>query len=148
MVILPAPVAPPPLPLSPAELARARQYLYGGLLGGTLAQVWTLALLAFAYYGGLAARCADLVPAPRRGLRAAAVTLGVFAFVLVGSLPWDLYLDFYRERAYGFEHLGLAAWLGQWAVSVLVYLAAGLVVAPIAYAWLRRRPRRHSPRPH
>ncbi len=138
MAPLPTPVAP----LSAAELARARQYLYGGLLEGSLAQLWTLALLAFAYYGGLSPRLADWAGAHRGrwapALATAAVTAGVFAFVLAGGLPWDLYLGFFRERAYGFEHLTLAAWLGEWAVSALVYLAAGLVVTAIVYRWLRK----------
>jgi STE24 endopeptidase len=137
--MLPTPVA---LPLSPAELARARQYLYGGLLWGTLAQIWTLALLAFAYYGGWAARCARAVRGARPALRTAAVSVGVFAFVLALSLPWDLYLDYFRERAFGFERLSPAGWFGQWGVSALVYVIAGLIVAELVYGWLRRPPRR------
>jgi STE24 endopeptidase len=138
MVFVPTPVAPPLLSLSPAQLARARQYLYGGLLWGTLAQLWTLILLGVAYYSGLADRIARLAGGSRRLLRTVAVTLGVFAFVLVLSLPWDLYLDFFRERAFGFEHLSVAAWFGQWAESAAVYIVTGIVVAAIAYSWLAR----------
>ena len=141
-----APLLTPVAPLSPAELARARQYLYGGLVWGTLAQLWTLALLAFAYYGGMAARLAAWARghhgAARPARETAAVTVGVFAFVLLLGLPWDLYLGFFRERAFGFEHLTLAAWLAQWAESALVYVAAGLAVAMSVFAWIPRRPRR------
>ncbi|MGH9393433.1 MAG: M48 family metalloprotease [Terriglobales bacterium] len=103
-------------------VATARQYLYGGLVWGTLAQLWLLALLAFFW----------------RGRRARAPGL-LFAELLVALLPFDFYLGWWRERAFGFQHLSLAAWLGQWALSSLLTWIAATAVATIAFFWLRRR---------
>ena len=106
--------------MSPSELAVARRYLYGGLVGSTLAQLWLLLLLLCAW---------------RRGPR---TPLKLFSFLLLGLLPWDFALGFLRERAYGFQHLAFAAWLGQWALGALLDLAAALIVVTLAYAWARR----------
>ncbi|MGH9484488.1 MAG: hypothetical protein ACRD1F_05475, partial [Terriglobales bacterium] len=40
-------------PLSAAELARARQYLYGGLAWSVASEFWMLALLAAAWFAGV-----------------------------------------------------------------------------------------------
>lgn len=130
--------------MSAAELARARQYLYGGLAWGVAAQVWTLALLAFAYYSGASAAVAGWL---RRRLRwrwlgAAGLTAALFVYGLIGLLPFSFYADFVRERRFGFEHLSVAAWFAEWAGASAVTVIAAVVVASIAYAWVERRPRR------
>lgn len=128
-------------PLSPAELERARQYLYGGLAWGTASSLWMLACLAAAYYSGCTAafqrrlRCRFRSPWTQTALATAAL----LAAVLVALLPFSLYLGFVRERAFGFLHLSLSAWLGRWAISAGLDVLAGVVVASLAYGWMRRR---------
>ncbi|MGH9479460.1 MAG: M48 family metalloprotease [Terriglobales bacterium] len=125
-------------PLSPAELARARDYLYGDLLWGTVAQLWLLAVLAWTFFSGASRRARAGLAARwrRRWAVVAGVQVGLFVLVLALELPWDFYLDFWRERAFGFMHLGAAAWLGEWLTSSLFTVVAGLIVTEIAYAWL------------
>lgn len=113
--------------MSPAELTVARRYLYGGLFWGTLAQLWLLALLFFAWLYS------------RRRPAVRGFTVGLFAFLLLGLFPFDVFLGFFRERAYGFQHLGFPAWLGQWSLAALLDLVAALVIVTLAYAWLARR---------
>src|SRR5690348_2608963 len=115
-------VAATVVPLTPAELARARQYLYGGLAWGVGAQLWTLALLAFAYYSGASAAVAGWLRARRlpRFLVDAGLTAALFVYGLVGLLPFSFYLDYARERRFGFANLSPAAWFGQWAMSSVV----------------------------
>lgn len=127
-------------PLSPLELARARDYLYGDLIWGTVAQLWLLALLAWTFFSGWTRRARQWLGArwTRRWAVVAAVQIGLFAFVLALELPFDFYLDFWRERAFGFMHLTAAAWLGEWLTSSLFTIAAGFIVVEIAYAWLAR----------
>lgn len=127
-------------PLTAAELVRARNYLYGDLLAGTLAQVGTLALLALAYWSGVAARLEGALA--RRWRRRWVVTAGVTAALIAGVeallLPFSIYLGYVREREFGFERMPAGAWLGQWAVSVLVTVAAAVLVVAVAWGWLRR----------
>jgi len=128
-------------PLSPAELDRARQYLYGGLAWGTASSLWMLACLAAAYFSGLTTTFQGWLDQRLSSpwARTAAATAALFAAVLAALLPFSFYLGFVRERAYGFQHLGVGAWFAQWAVSVALDIGAGLVVTAIAYGWLRRR---------
>ncbi len=126
-------------PLDPAQLARARQYLYGGLAWGSLAQLWLLALLASAYYSGASARIRQALarrfasPWLLRGGLALALGVGV----QLALLPFDFYLGFLRERAFGFQNQTAPAWLGQWGLAALLNLLALLLVVEFAYAALR-----------
>ncbi|HVB40028.1 MAG TPA: M48 family metalloprotease [Terriglobales bacterium] len=130
------------VPITGAELARARQYLYGGLAWGVGAEVWTLVLLAFAYYSGASAAVAAGLRrwTPRRWAVDSGVTAALMIYGLIGLLPFSFYVDFVRERRFGFEHLGTAAWLAEWAESSVVTVITAVVVATIAYAWVGRRP--------
>ncbi|MGH9475502.1 MAG: M48 family metalloprotease [Terriglobales bacterium] len=129
--------------LSPVELARARQYLYGGLAWGVASEFWMLALLAAAYFAGPVSALRSWL---QRRLRSpwavtALVTAALFAAILALLLPFDFYIGYAREHAFGFQHLSVAAWLAQWAISLLLTTVAGVVVASIGYGWMRRRRR-------
>jgi len=127
------------VPITGGELARARQYLYGGLAWGVGAEVWTLVLLAFAYYSGASAALAAWLgrKMPRWAV-ASGVTAALMIYGLTGLLPFSFYVDHVRERRFGFEHLGVAAWLAQWAAASLLTVIAAVVVATIAYVWAGR----------
>jgi Zn-dependent protease with chaperone function len=133
------------VPITGAELARARQYLYGGLAWGVGAEVWTLVLLAFAYYSGASAALAAWLgrKMPRWAV-ASGVTAALMIYGLTGLLPFSFYVDYGRERRFGFEHLGVAAWLAQWAAASLLTVIAAVVVATIAYAWVGRGMSEHK----
>lgn len=128
-------------PLSPAELERARHYLYGGLAWGTASNLWMLACLAAVYISGLTTAFQGWLD--RRfasaWVRTALAAAALLAAVLAALLPFSFYLGYVRERAFGFQHLGVAAWFGQWATSVALDVAAGVVVTAVAYGWMRQR---------
>jgi Zn-dependent protease with chaperone function len=128
-------------PLSPAELARARQYLYGGLAWGAASTLWMLACLAAAYFSGLTTIFQGWLDRRFASayLRTALATAALLAAVLAALLPFSFYLGFVRERAFGFQHLDAAAWFGQWGISLALDVAAGVVVTAFAYGWMRRR---------
>ena len=128
--------------LTPFELARARQYFYGDLIGGVLSEAWLLASLAVIFYSRASQRWQSWLE--RRGLPAgwrlnAAVFSAVLAAVLVAQFPFSLWLDFFREREFGFQHLRLANWMAQWAESLVVTVVVGTIAATLAYAVLGRR---------
>jgi len=128
-------------PLDPTELARARQYLYGGLVGSTVAQLWLLAALAGAYFSGASAWARQRLERrfASRWLVQGGVAAGLGVGVQLLLLPFDFYLDYVRERAFGFQHQTALAWLGQWGLSALVTLVALVVVVELAYAALGGR---------
>lgn len=129
-------------PLSAVELQRAHRYLYGGLAIGVAAQLWLLALLAWAYWSGASDRLA--VWLRRRGFTGAAANAAMAALVLgyglVGLLPFSLWLGYIRERQFDFTREGVGAWLGSWGQSALITLVAGVAVVVVAYGWAGRRP--------
>lgn len=137
--------------VSPERLRLARQYLYGGLLWGTAGQLWLLVVLALLVFTGASAR---VRAALQRGLQllrpgytgrwpltfAAALLLVVL--IELAGLPFDFYLGFVREHAFGFSHLSVAAWWGEWGKTVLVALLLSVPAILLAYAILQRWPRR------
>ncbi|MGH9466626.1 MAG: M48 family metalloprotease [Terriglobales bacterium] len=139
-------------PLTPAELARARQYLYGGLAWGVASQCWMFALLAAAYFGGCTEAFRSWLERRIKSAWAitALVTAALFAVVLGLLLPFDFYIAYHRERVFGFQHLTVAAWFGQWGISLVLTTVVGVIAASVAYAWMRRtstgaRPRAGGP---
>ncbi len=131
------PCIPPP---SPALLARTRHYVYGGIFWGTLAQLWSFAVLGFLIWSGIPVRWRNQL---LRRLRAAWVRDAAFGALLllvlgVAGLPFSIYLGFFRERAFGFEHLSVAGWLGDWCKFQGVEIALGTAAILIVYAVLRR----------
>lgn len=128
-------------PLTAAELARARQYLYGGLAWGVASEFWMLALLAAAYFAGPSTAFRGWIE--RRWRSPWAVTAlsaaALFAAVLGLLLPFDFYLGYARERAFGFQHMTVGAWFGQWGLGLALDVVVGVIVTSIAYAWMRRR---------
>ena len=126
------------VPIGGDELARARQYLYGGLAWGVAAQLWLLALLAFAFFSGASrAWAAWLRRRFSPSWTVAGVAVALFMFVLAGLLPFDLYRGYVREGWFGFQHQSLSAWLGQWTISAAVTTLVALIVIELVYAWLR-----------
>ena len=137
--------------VSPERLRLARHYLYGGLLWGTLGQLWLLAVLALVVFTGASARVRTALQRGLQRLRpgltvrwpltlAAAILLIVL--VELAGLPFEFYLGFVREHAFGFSHLGAAAWWGEWGKTVLVALLLSVPAILLAYAILQRWPRR------
>ncbi len=139
-------------PLSAAELARARQYLYGGIAWSVASEFWMLALLAAAYFSGVTARFRTWLEKAishqpsaisRHSASAwavtALVTAALFTVILGLLLPFDFYISYHRERVFGFQHLAMGAWFGQWVTALVLTVVVGVMVASIGYAWVRKR---------
>lgn len=137
--------------ISPERLRLARRYLYGGLIWGTAGQLWLLVVLALLVCTGASARARTALQRSLQRLRPGLtarwpLTLAAAALLMVlvelAGLPFDFYLGFVREHAYGFSHLSAAAWWGEWGKTVLVELLLSVPALLLAYAILRRWPRR------
>jgi STE24 endopeptidase len=127
-------------PSRAAELARARQYWYGGLFWGVVAQLWMFAVLFWMVRSGWAVRLRDWAERRlrRRWSGIAAFTAVALTVLAVAEFPFSVYLGFFRERSFGFERQGLAGWLGDWGKSYGVELLAVALAAVLLYAVLGR----------
>jgi STE24 endopeptidase len=119
-------------------LAKAQAYTAGGhwlLLTGVAVSILIAWLI-------MRARLLDKVAAKVSGRGWALATSAVCAAFLVISdilsLPWTLYTDWQRQRAYGLSEQPLGDFLGQWALSLsLNVVLMGLFLLGI-YALIRK----------
>lgn len=127
--------------LGPEALAAAAAYSAGNhwlLLWGLLVSgLATWAIVRLGWLDRLQARLGA-----RQNRAAFLVSAATFGLLALVTLPWSLWTDFFRERAYGRTSQPLADWLGQWALATgLTILLAGLFFTGV-YALIRRAGRR------
>ena len=124
--------------LGPAALQKAHDYT----IGGEWMLLWALVVAAAVTWLIVKSGVLDKVGAKlaerRRNLRAFVISL-VYAIVsTILTLPWTLYADYFREKAYGRTSQPLGDWFGQFALSG----AIGAVITAlllIGVYWLMRR---------
>lgn len=127
--------------LGPEALAKAAAYSAGNhwlLLWGLLVSALvTWIIVRLGWLDRLQARLGA-----RRNLAAFLVSSATFLLIAVLTLPWTLWTDHLRERAYGRTSQPLADWLGQTALSTAITLVlAGLFFLGV-YALIRGAGRR------
>ena len=119
---------------------RSDAYFEGGYwieASGTLIAVllaWLLLRVRFA------ARLRDWAANRGRGpfLQSLLVSAGVLLVLAILTLPWTLYVEYFREHQYGMSNYSLAGYVGEWGINVAFSTAfGGLVIAGI-YATIRR----------
>lgn len=129
--------------LAPESHARAEAYTQGGhwLI------LWT-AVVGVAVYGlvlrsQLLPRLRDRLEARGLGPFRVSVVVLATAFVIetVLNLPWVVYSDWARERAYGLSSQAFTGWLRDYALYAVIALATSTFLAVGVYALMRRTPR-------
>jgi STE24 endopeptidase len=129
--------------LPPEAHAKATAYTQGGhwlLLWGFLASALVSVLIV--RWGVLAALRRRL---ERRKARPVLVSLvlGVVYLLVdsVLSLPWSIYADWWRQKAYGLTSQAFAGWLGEQAISTAIGAALFGLFLTALYALIRKTPR-------
>jgi STE24 endopeptidase len=129
--------------LPQAARLKAVHYTQGGhwlILGG-----WLVSLLAFfliARSGALRSLENRLGLWRRRPLLFAFLAAAVFALLdLLIELPWSIYADWWREKAYGLTSQPFQGWLGELMINGLIDGVLGGLFFIILYALMRRAPR-------
>ena len=110
--------------------------LWGALVG--IAVYW--AMLRFrwsAAWSGWAARVTR-----RRWLQPALYSLPFGLAGAVLTLPWTIYVAYFREHQYGLSNQSLGEWLSEWAIMLGVGTVVGAIFFTIIYAVIRKSPRR------
>jgi STE24 endopeptidase len=126
--------------LGPAALEKAAAYTVGShwlLLWGLVASfVATWIIVRSGLLERLSARLG--AERPRPNLTAFLVSALTFLLFTLITLPWDLYSEYFRERAYGRTSQPLVDFLSQGAISTLIFsIVAGLFFVAV-YALIRR----------
>ena len=121
-------------------LAKAQAYTIGNhwlLLWGLAASfIATWIIVRSGLLDRLSARINRAKPRP--GLTAFLVSTATFLLLALVMLPWDLYAEYFRERHYGRTSQPLADYLGQAAISTLIFSAVAGFFFMGVYALIQR----------
>lgn len=124
--------------LGPEALAKAQAYTMGNhglLLAGVLVSV----VLAWLFVRtGILDRIARRLEGKRWALATFLTATAFFAIADVIQLPWTIYTDWSRERAYGMTQQPLGDFLGQWALSEGIGAVTGGLFMLGIYALIRK----------
>ena len=78
----------------------------------------------------------------RRWLQPALYALPFTAAGAVLTLPWTVYVAYFREHQYGLSNQTLPEWLKEWGILLGVGLVTGAIFFAIIYAVIRNSPKR------
>jgi STE24 endopeptidase len=124
--------------LGPAALQKAHDYT----IGKEWMLLWALIVAAVVTWlivkSGILDKLDRKLGERRRNLRAFVVSLVFFLVSTVLSLPWDLYANYFREKAYGRTSQPLGDFLMQGAIAALISAIVGALFFLGVY-WLMRR---------
>lgn len=127
----------------PETHARAQDYTQGGhwLI------LWTaligVAVLWLILRSGLLVRLRDRLAT--RGAKPGRITLVVlaaaFALETILGLPWSVWSDWAREKAYGLTDQPLSGWLSETLIMSAIGLVGAVILGGGVYALIRKAPR-------
>jgi len=124
--------------LGPAALQKAHDYT----IGKEWMLLWALLVAAVVTWlivrSGILDKLDGKFAERRRNVRALVVSFVFFLVSTVLSLPWTLYADYFREKAYGRTSQPLGDWLMQGAIAAGVSAVVGGLFLMGVY-WLMRR---------
>lgn len=128
--------------LGPEALAKAQAYTTGGhwvLLGGVVVSILVaLIMVRLRLLDRIAARFEE----PRRFLPTLIVSGAFLVISTIIALPWTIYTDWHRERAYGLSSQPLGDFLGQMAIGEAIGTVLGALFLAGVYALIRKTGRR------
>lgn len=123
--------------------ARAQAYTQGGHWLIFWTALIGVAVLWLILRSGLLVRLRDRLAA--RGAGAGRITLVVlaaaFALEIILNLPWSVWSDWAREKAYGLTDQPLSGWLSETLLMSAIGLVGAVILGEGVYALIRRAPR-------
>lgn len=126
----------------PAEQrAKSDAYFEGGYWLQLVGLLYGLGVAAILLFGRVSAWLRDRAEriTRRPWLQTTLYAATWVALTTLMTLPLSLYQDWFREHQYGLSNLGLLAWFGEQAKSLLIGMILGSVGIAIIYAFVRRR---------
>jgi STE24 endopeptidase len=129
--------------LPPEAHAKAQAYTQGGhwllLWGAVVAVVVAWLVLKSGVLVRLRERLEVKRPRPWAVAFAVLALDAVIEAVL--TLPWNIYSDWWREKAYGLTSQPLGGWLGEWALTAAISIPVTVLMIALLYWLVRRAPR-------
>ena len=130
--------------LQGAARAKSDSYFEGGywlpLWGALIGIIAYWAMLHFRWSAKWSCWASGVTS--RRWLQPALYAL---PFTLAGAaltLPWTIYVAYFREHQYGLSNQTFAEWLKEWSIMFGVGLVLGTIFFAIIYAVIRKSPKR------
>jgi STE24 endopeptidase len=128
--------------LGPDALAKAQAYTTGNhwllLAGVVVSLLVALVIVRLRLLDRIAGRFAD----PQRFLATFTVSAAFLVISTLIALPWTLYTDWHRERAFDLSSQPLGDFLGQMAISEAIGMVLGGLFLAGVYALIRKTGRR------
>lgn len=123
-----------------ADRAKSDAYYEGGYWIGLWSTLIMVALCWLLLRSRLGVRVRDLVAARGRGpwLQSFAVALVVLLAISILSLPWDLYVHYYREHQYAMSNLTLGRFFREWGINTTIDVVFIALVVSGMYRLVRR----------
>ena len=110
--------------------------LWGALVG--ILAYWLMLHLGWsAKWSGWASRVTK-----RRWLQPALYALPFTIVAAVLTLPWTIYVAYFREHQYGLSNQTMLEWLKEWGIMLGVGLVTSAIFFAIIYAVIRNSPKR------
>lgn len=126
--------------LNDAQKAKSDAYFENGYYLNVLDTVILVSMAVFLLFSGVSRRMRDI--AMRISHRAWLYTMiyvaMYFAAMFLLTLPWNIYMGFSREHAYGLSTQGFSDWFGETLMGLAISLAIGSIAFTIIYAAVRR----------
>ncbi len=129
--------------LTPEQHARATAYTQGGHWLLLWSALIGLAISYLILRSGVLVRVRDAVQAKgSKPWRAALAVLFVGSLIeMVLGLPWTVYSDWAREKAYGLTSRPFGGWLGEYVLLTAISLMITLPLLALLYSLIRARPK-------
>jgi STE24 endopeptidase len=126
--------------VSGAVRAKSDAYTDTGYGWGLVDFLYGLVLAGLLLWLKISARIRDWAEERSHSRSVQVILYGVsyISAVTAASLPLSFYEGFVREHAYGLSNQSFLAWLGDFATSFAVTLAATVIFLPLFYAALRK----------
>jgi STE24 endopeptidase len=123
-----------------ADRAKSDAYFEGGYWIEAWSTLITVALAWLMLRARFGARLRDFAERRTRGpfLQAFIVALAFLVVLAIALLPWEMYVNFFREHQYGMSNHTPGDYLGEWLIGTALFsLVASLAIAGI-YALVRK----------
>ena len=123
-----------------ADRAKSDAYFEGGYWIEFWSALITVAICLFLLHFRFAARLRDFAAARGRGpwVQSLVVATGVLLALAVLILPWELYIDYFREHQYGMSNLTAGGFLGEWLIGTVMGVAFTALAISGIYKLVRR----------
>lgn len=126
--------------LNDAQKAKSDAYFENGYYLSVLDTVILASMAVFLLFSGASRRMRDAAMriSHRPWLYTMIYVAMYFAAMFLLTLPWNIYMGFSREHAYGLATQGFSDWFGETLTGLAISLAIGSIAFTIIYAAVRR----------